>query len=922
MKIIQKNWYLFMLLSLCFSQEVLPLTQRYFHIEDMGYEYQRGTYLIVLADPSLKTILTEDETGDFIKFKQTQGYDVKIVSFENIGGTASYLRTYLQIYFENVDPMLEYVLLIGDINGSYAIPSFTIPSYNESDLDVTDHPYTFFNNDPLSPKFFIGRWSIRSQNDLKKIKMRSIQYMKMQNIPDPSYLNNALIVAGNYSDTPPWPVTPVMTSKWLMDKLNHFGYNTIDSAFFHLDNQIINNPIITNSWNSGVGIINYRGWGDATGWKYPSFDRFDIDPGLNNGLFLPVVMSFVCNTGDFGNDFSGSGLDKCFGEVLITGGSMNNPKGAVAMVGPSDLDTDTRFNNIMCAVMWDELLEGRIPELAPALHAGKQALIKEFGDLEINGTNIVEFYHHVYGVLGDPSLSVWLGSPKNLKADIEANPILTSSYISTVIKDATSDENLINVVGALIYEGELIAKGLSNGDGQLVIDFSSEYANSEVMLYLNKDQYYQKEISLTLGDLDDETAPGNNYIIPSQNSQYKYEVNVVDYNWMEIKDKVRTKTLYLTDDSIIEKGLNFDFMYYGETYDTMTVCSNGWISFEPCLKKEGSHNECNPLAYFFNNSITNPLGPYAMVAPFFDDLDDNGQNDSVSVYLWTNGADSTIVQWDNVANNQTNQNCPDCKKVTFQLILDGANKSQAGNGEIIFQYKEIYDLDDHGSTIGIESPDKNSGTEFLFNKKPESSVQLLQDSLAIKFTQMCDGPIALDACDCAGNKMDCNSICGGDAVIDHCGICGGDNSSCVLGCTYIGSENYNVEATINDGSCIIRGCTDLYSEEYNPLATHDDGSCNTMAIDKNLLPQNFSLNSYPNPFNPVVRVSFAIPEMGFVSVNIFDIRGQELATLANQNYEPGYYSVNWNASNYASGVYFISLKVQGSTITQKVLLLK
>ena len=76
---------------------------------------------------------------------------------------------------------------------------------------------------------------------------------------------------------------------------------------------------------------------------------------------LPIVLSFVCNTGDFGNDYSGAGLDKCFGEVLITGGSMNNPKGAAAMIGPSDLDTDTRFNNVMCAVMWDEMLEGRTP---------------------------------------------------------------------------------------------------------------------------------------------------------------------------------------------------------------------------------------------------------------------------------------------------------------------------------------------------------------------------------------------------------------------------------------------------------------------------------------------------------------------------------------------------------------------------------
>jgi hypothetical protein len=72
----------------------------------------------------------------------------------------------------------------------------------------------------------------------------------------------------------------------------------------------------------------------------------------------------------------------------------------------------------------------------------------------------------------------------------------------------------------------------------------------------------------------------------------------------------------------------------------------------------------------------------------------------------------------------------------------------------------------------------------------------------------------------------------------------------------------------------------------------------------------------------VVRVSFAIPEMGLVSVNVFDIRGRELAVLSNQNYRPGYYSTAWDASAYSSGVYFISLKTNGTTITQKILLLK
>ena len=398
--------------------DLLPLTDRYFQIEDIGNDYGRGIFMIVLADASLENILRDESTGDFITFKKSQGYDVEIVIFGDIGGTSENLKSYLQ-YFSSNNPLLEYVLLVGDVNGSYSIPPHTIPSYNESDLDVTDYPYTFFTNDPLNAEFIIGRWPIRTQDDLKKIKKRSIQYVKMDYIQNYSFLNNALLVAGNFSDADSlsWPVTPVWTSKWLMDELSVYGFNQVDTAFFHLQNQQAENPLIRSSWNNGVGIVNYRGWGDANGWHKPYFHRENIDPGLNNGWYLPIVMSFVCNTGDFGNDYGGVGLDKSFGEVLITGGSINNPKGAAAMIGPSDLDTDTRFNNVLCAVLWDELLEKRIPEIGPALHAGKKALLKEFGDLEVNGTNIVNFYHHVYSVIGDPSLPVWLGIPKELKTD-------------------------------------------------------------------------------------------------------------------------------------------------------------------------------------------------------------------------------------------------------------------------------------------------------------------------------------------------------------------------------------------------------------------------------------------------------------------------------------------------------------------------
>ena len=65
-----------------------------------------------------------------------------------------------------------------------------------------------------------------------------------------------------------------------------------------------------------------------------------------------------------------------------------------------------------------------------------------------------------------------------------------------------------------------------------------------------------------------------------------------------------------------------------------------WIIIDN-LKR--SNNECNPLPYFYNNSIGNAIGPYSMIAPFFDDLDDNGyitpEDVSVLLYSIMNGGD-------------------------------------------------------------------------------------------------------------------------------------------------------------------------------------------------------------------------------------------------------------------------------------------
>lgn len=93
-------------------------------------------------------------------------------------------------------------------------------------------------------------------------------------------------------------------------------------------------------------------------------------------------------------------------------------------------------------------------------------------------------------------------------------------------------------------------------------------------------------------------------------------------------------------------------------------------------------------------------------------------------------------------------------------------------------------------------------------------------------------------------------------------------------------------------------------------------------IDNVMLPQNYYLTNYPNPFNPTTIISYKISEKGQVNVSIYNMNGQLIDQLVNQEMIPGSYSVTWNTSHVSSGLYFYKLAAGNQTITKKMLLLK
>jgi hypothetical protein len=92
---------------------------------------------------------------------------------------------------------------------------------------------------------------------------------------------------------------------------------------------------------------------------------------------------------------------------------------------------------------------------------------------------------------------------------------------------------------------------------------------------------------------------------------------------------------------------------------------------------------------------------------------------------------------------------------------------------------------------------------------------------------------------------------------------------------------------------------------------------------KGTVPAVYTLSqNYPNPFNPTTKIDYSIPKSGFVSLKVFNLLGQEVATLYNGNQKAGNYEATFNGANLASGVYMYRLQSDNVSITKKFVLMK
>ncbi|MBD3168764.1 MAG: T9SS type A sorting domain-containing protein [candidate division Zixibacteria bacterium] len=220
---------------------------------------------------------------------------------------------------------------------------------------------------------------------------------------------------------------------------------------------------------------------------------------------------------------------------------------------------------------------------------------------------------------------------------------------------------------------------------------------------------------LTVGTVNsyDPIGPDNYGYYCYDNTDVLYSEHPV-YEWIEIEDS--WDELDINDDTTIEVNLPFTFQYYGQEYDHISVCDNGYIAF-------GSTWWAN----FYNCHIPAPQNAPAQLSALWNDFKNTNER-TVVKYHYDSQRDAFIIGW------KEQMFRDNYRRQTFEIILYNpvTHPTSTGDGIIVYQYNNISYFT--SSSVGITSPDKQDGIMYFFEGEDIAGSAGLDNGRAVKFT--------------------------------------------------------------------------------------------------------------------------------------------------------------------------------------------
>lgn len=366
-----------------------------------------GDMLIIAYDAFMPAM------ESFVDWKLQMGIPCEMVGMSEVGTTSEDVATYIADYYDSND--LTYVLLVGD--------GAQVPT-PQTGGGASDPSYTLVAGDDTYPDIFVGRFSAESEGNVATQVLRSVEYEKTP-LAGGDWYHRATGIASDDGPGDDMEFDDEHADNMRLDLLDS-TYTLVDQIYA----PTATGSQVTTALNGGRGLINYTGHGHTMGWATTGFDSGDVNI-LTNDNMLPFIWSVACLNGNFDDN-------NCFAEAWMRATNGGEPTGAIGTY-MSSINQD-----------WDEPMDAQ-DEMVDLLVAGAK---RTFGGLSFNGScHMLDEYglaaendFLAWHLFGDPSLRVRTDSPFALSVD-HADTVAPTSW--------TFDITVAGVEGALcgLYRG-------------------------------------------------------------------------------------------------------------------------------------------------------------------------------------------------------------------------------------------------------------------------------------------------------------------------------------------------------------------------------------------------------------------------------------------------------------------------------------
>ncbi|MEN6445766.1 MAG: C25 family cysteine peptidase [Candidatus Cloacimonas sp.] len=403
--------------------------------------YRNPILLVIYGNYSDTTY--QAKINNYVYWKKQRGFIVNAVSTSVTGSTSTSIKNYIQTAYNNIATRPDYIVLIGDTDGTITVPTFS--SY-------VDYQYTWLSGGDSLGDVMIGRISVSTTAQLDVILAKILSLEKNIGQHSTDWLDRMVLVGDSSSSG----ISTIYTNRFIHD----ISYEVNPAYTYTEQYGSPSSTSINNAINQGVAFYNYRGYIGMSGWPSTMSSLF-------NSYKLFHAVFITCNTGSFGGGNATT-------EDIIRYGSSASLGGAVTAIGMATSSTHTPMNNCLTVGIFHGIFGLGMRDMSSALLYSKLYLNLIYG---VSHPTQAQNFAAYCNLMGDPTAMVYIGTPNSFA--VSAPTTIPSG--STDVRINVKSNDGISVEGAFVTlttTSGVQLKGITDSNGYVSISLPAGLAQN------------------------------------------------------------------------------------------------------------------------------------------------------------------------------------------------------------------------------------------------------------------------------------------------------------------------------------------------------------------------------------------------------------------------------------------------------------